>query len=110
MAGMSKTCNHVAAALFRIESASRLGLNNPSCTSPLCEWLPKSKAVEPTKIKEMKLKRDSIGKRGRPFQEPNSIQKRNFNPIAKFNYKLDLHTAAILRMDTEDNDTSTNIY
>ena len=131
MAGMSQTCNHIAAALFRIESASRLGLNNPSCTSAPCEWLPNSKAVEPTKIKELKLKRDSIGKRGRPLQEPNSIQKRNFNPIAKCTYKLDLHTVATalktickesdfilftalpkpaLPMDTEHSDTSTNIY
>ena len=32
MAGMSQTCNHVAAALFKIESAVRRGLNSPSCT------------------------------------------------------------------------------
>ena len=29
MAGMSETCNHVAAAMFRIEAAVRLGLTNP---------------------------------------------------------------------------------
>ena len=29
MAGMSETCNHVAAALFRVEAAVRLGLTNP---------------------------------------------------------------------------------
>ena len=33
MAGMSQTCNHVAAALFRVEAASTLGRNNLSFTS-----------------------------------------------------------------------------
>eukprot|EP00794_Sanderia_malayensis_P019455 gene19455-biopygen14438 len=94
MAGMSQTCNHVAAALFRIESASRLGLNNPSCTSTACEWLPNSKPVEPVRIKNLKLKRHCFGKRGKISQEPNSVQKRNFNPIAKSDYKLDLSTVA----------------
>ena len=131
MVGMSQTCNHVAAALFRIESASRLGLNNPACTSTSCEWLPNRKAVEPTKTKDLKLKRDSIGKRGKPFQELNSVKKRTFNPIAKSNYKLDLSTVASalktvckesesilftalpkldLPLNTEKNDTSSNIY
>ena len=94
MAGMSQTCNHVAAALFRIESASRLGLNNPACTSTSCEWLPNRKAVEPTKIKDLKLKRDSIGKSGKPVQELKSVKKRTFSPIAKSKYKLDLSTVA----------------
>ena len=33
MAGMGQTCNHVAAAFFRMEAMVRLGLTNPSCTS-----------------------------------------------------------------------------
>ena len=55
MAGMSQTYNHVAAGLFRIEAANRLGLNNPSCTSKPCEWLPNNKAVQPVKIKDLQL-------------------------------------------------------
>lgn len=33
MAGMSETCNHVAALLFRVEAAVCCGLTNPSCTT-----------------------------------------------------------------------------
>ena len=40
MAGIPQTCNHVAAALFRIEAAVRMSLTNPSCTATACEWLP----------------------------------------------------------------------
>ena len=40
MAGLGATCNHVAAALFRLEAAMRYGLSNPACTSKPCEWLP----------------------------------------------------------------------
>ena len=36
---MSGTCNHVAALLFRVEAAVRLGLTNPSCTTKSFEWL-----------------------------------------------------------------------
>jgi hypothetical protein len=40
MAGMNATCNHIAAALFRVEAAMRLGLSNPECTARPNEWLP----------------------------------------------------------------------
>ncbi|XP_065069462.1 uncharacterized protein LOC135694584 [Rhopilema esculentum] len=106
MAGMSQTCNHVAAALFRIESASRMGLNNPSCTSTACQWLPNTKAVEPVKVKDLKLKRDSINKRGKKLVELNSARKRNFNPIAKSNYKLNLNdVAAALKSVCNESDS-----
>ena len=51
MAGMAQTCNHVAAALFRLEASCRLGLTNPSCTSKACEWLPSNRKVAPMKIR-----------------------------------------------------------
>ena len=65
MAGMSATCNHVAAALFRIEAAVRLGLSNLSCTSKPNEWLPNRKDVKPVKIKNFCLSRDDFGERGK---------------------------------------------
>ena len=37
MADMSETCNDVAALLFRVEAAVRLGLSNPPCTAKPCE-------------------------------------------------------------------------
>ena len=65
MAGMSQTCNHIAAALFRIESAVRLGLNNPSCTSKANTWLPCNRKIAPIKIKNLKLTRGDFGQRGK---------------------------------------------
>ena len=35
---MSQTCNHVAAMLFKIEAAYKLGISNPACTSSACAW------------------------------------------------------------------------
>ena len=55
MVGIGETCNHVAAALFRIEAAVRMGLTNPSCASKPCEWLPNNSVVKATKIKDLKL-------------------------------------------------------
>lgn len=31
-------CSHVAALLFKVKAACRLGYNNPSCTSQPCQW------------------------------------------------------------------------
>ena len=50
MAGMGQSCNHVAAALFRIEAMVRLGLTDPACTSKPNEWLPPKRDVKPTKM------------------------------------------------------------
>ena len=33
MDGMAETCNHVAAAMYRVETAVRIGLINPACTN-----------------------------------------------------------------------------
>lgn len=90
MAGMSQTCNHVAAALFRIESACRMGLNNPPCTSKACAWLPNNQPVKPMKISDLKLGRDNFGKKRKTTAQLNSSKKRKFNPIAKSNYKLSI--------------------
>eukprot|EP00112_Aurelia_sp_Birch-Aquarium-sp1_P014266 Seg3069.3 transcript_id=Seg3069.3/GoldUCD/mRNA.D3Y31 product="hypothetical protein" protein_id=Seg3069.3/GoldUCD/D3Y31 len=38
MAGLGKCCNHVAALLFKIEDAVKLGFTSISCTSMPCSW------------------------------------------------------------------------
>ncbi len=65
MAGLSQTCNHIAAALFCVEAASRMGLKNPSCTSKSWKWLLNNKKVAYMKVKDMKLKRSDFGQRGK---------------------------------------------
>ena len=43
---LSQTCNHVAALLFKVEAAFRLGQSNPAGTSERCLWAgPKGKNV-----------------------------------------------------------------
>ena len=37
-AGFSSFCNHVVAALYKIEYANEKGLTNPTCTEQLCSW------------------------------------------------------------------------
>ena len=48
---MSRTCNHVAAMLFRVEAAIRPGPTNPACITISCEWLPNREDIQPTKVK-----------------------------------------------------------
>ena len=60
---MSSTCNHVAAALFRVEETMRLALTNPACIAKACEWLPNRKNLQPVKIKDSNLKRDDLAKK-----------------------------------------------
>eukprot|EP00112_Aurelia_sp_Birch-Aquarium-sp1_P004894 Seg1553.4 transcript_id=Seg1553.4/GoldUCD/mRNA.D3Y31 product="hypothetical protein" protein_id=Seg1553.4/GoldUCD/D3Y31 len=90
MAGVSQTCNHVAAALFRIEAAVRMGLTNPSCTSTSCGWLPNNKAVKPVKIKDLKLSRGDFGRRGKKQAELNCSPKKHFDPTKGIDAKLNL--------------------
>ena len=52
MAVIEETCNHVAAAMYRVEAAVQIGLANPACTSNANEWLPNRKTNESKKIKD----------------------------------------------------------
>ncbi len=97
MAEISATCNHIAAALFRVESAIRMGLSNPSSTSKPNKWLPNNKAVNPVKIKGLKLSRGDFGRRGKRTSELNCSPKKNFKAL---NVKPKLafsHIASTLR-------------
>ncbi|XP_057290858.1 uncharacterized protein LOC130613546 [Hydractinia symbiolongicarpus] len=88
MAGMSQTCNHVAAALYRIEAAVRIGLTNTACTSTANEWLPNRKQVAPTKIKDLNFSRDNFSDRGKRKRPLVSTPKKNFDPLQHCGEKL----------------------
>ena len=81
--GMSQVCNHIAAALYRMESAVRNGLTNPACTSKANEWLPGSKKISeiPGKIKDLMFVREDFGTRGKKRKNLNGPKKRCFNPL-----------------------------
>ena len=84
VAGIAQTCSHVAAALFRIEAAVRMGLTNPSCTAAACEWLPNSKLVKMTKIRHLKLGGASFGKQSEKQSELNCSPKRQYDATVGF--------------------------
>ena len=81
MAGMSGTCLHVAAMLYRVEAAVRLGLTNPACTAKSCEWLPNRKELLPVKVKDLELGRDDFGKRGKKTRKLVSTPKKAYHPF-----------------------------
>ena len=65
MAGMGQSCNHIAAAIYRIEAAVRNGLTNPSCTSTANQWPPNHKNVQPMNVKDMNFGREDFCQRGK---------------------------------------------
>ena len=65
MASMEEICNHVAAAMYCIAAAVRIGLTNPACTSNANEFLPNRKTIEPKKIKVLDFSREDFGQRGK---------------------------------------------
>ena len=88
MAGMGETCNHVAAAMFRIEAAVRTGLTNPSCTSSANEWLPCRKNVEqPLKLKDINFSREVFAERGKKKRALVASPKKKFDPLANCDKK-----------------------
>ena len=58
MTGLGSACSHVAALLFKIESACHLKLTECiSPTSVLCEWKKSKKSVQPAPIKLINFSR-----------------------------------------------------
>ena len=84
MNGMVQTCNHAAAALFRVEAAVRNGLTNPSCTSAPNKWLPTRGEVLPSKVKDIVFNRDDFAQRGKKKRPLCSVySKESIQSIAK---------------------------
>ena len=88
MAGTGQSCNHVAAAMFRVEAAVKKGLTNPSRTSSSNEWLPCRKKVRPSKIKNLNFNREGSGDRDKQKRSLISTSKKNFQPLADSSRKL----------------------
>ena len=79
---MGQTCNHVAAAMYRIEAAVRNGLTNPSCTNSANEWLPNHKDVVPTKVKDLVFNREDFAQKGKKKRSLVATPKKLFNPLS----------------------------
>ena len=107
MAGMKSTCNHVAAALFRIEAAMRYGLSNPSSTSLPNEWLPNRSEVQPSKAKDIDFNRDDFTKRDKKPKKLLSTPKKTFRPLEYTRKKKPTSFENIVK-SLEDNDLLKN--
>ena len=62
-AGLSQTCNHVAAMLFHVEATVCAGLTNPACTSQKSRWIvpvPKT-VIEVTPISDIEIEVHKYG-------------------------------------------------
>ena len=87
MAGMSETCNHVAAAMFRVEAAVCTGLTNPSCTSSASKQLPFRNDIDPAKMKDLNFDREDFAQRGKKKRPLVTSPKKKFNPLTKSDKK-----------------------
>jgi len=85
MAGMGQTCNHVAAAMYRVEAAVRNGLTNPACTSSSNEWLPNRKVIAPSKISSLCFNREDFGGRGKKKRSLVATPKKVYDPLVNVN-------------------------
>ena len=86
IAGMGETCSHVVAAIYRVESAVRIGLTNPAYTSNANEWVPDRKTNELKKIKDLDFSREDFCQRGKKRALVAS-QKNIFDPLKNCDLK-----------------------
>ena len=83
MDGIGQSCNHVAAAMYRIEASVRNGLTNPSCTSTANYWFPNHKDVQPMKVEYMNFGREDFCQRGKKKLPSVSTPKKKYNPLSE---------------------------
>ena len=54
---LGKTCNHVAAVLFKLDHAWKYGLIDPACTSIASSWIGTSKTILPQRVQDVAWER-----------------------------------------------------
>lgn len=85
IAGFAQTCNHVVAAMYKVEYATTMGYTDPACTSIPCSWNKSTrKNVQPSRIADMNIRQDSRLKKSytliQSASKINSESKRQFDP------------------------------
>ncbi|XP_041371313.1 uncharacterized protein LOC121384798 [Gigantopelta aegis] len=64
MAGLGESCSHIAALLFKVEAAVRLGYTSQTCTDLPCKWNEDFvKKIQPAEIKNIRFYKDSAVQR-----------------------------------------------
>lgn len=90
---MGSSCNHVAAALFKMATTIQLGLSNLACTAKPNVWLPNRKDVTSCKTLDMDLNCDDFKKRGKSNRKVLSTPKKNFKLVHSIEKVLNLNPA-----------------
>ena len=75
MAGLGSACSHIAALLFKLETAVHLKLKDSAApTSVLCSWKSCTKTVEPAPEKAVNFSR--VKKRGLPGDNTKNVPRK----------------------------------
>ena len=90
---MGSSCNHDAAALFKMATTIQLGLSNLACTAKPNVWLPNRKDVTSCKTLDMDLNCDDFKKRGKSNRKVLSTPKKNFKLVHSIEKVLNLNPA-----------------
>ena len=80
MALLGETCNHVAASMYRIETAVRIGLTDPASTSNANEWLLNQKTIGSKKIKHLYFSREDFGQKWKKETISSPIKEEIWSP------------------------------
>ena len=80
MARLGETCNHVAASMYRIETAVRIGLTDPASTSNANEWLLNQKTIGSKKIKHLYFRREDFGQKWKKETISSPIKEEIWSP------------------------------
>ena len=78
---MGETCNHVAAAMFRVEAAVRTGLTNPSFTKSANECQPCRKVNKLAKIKDLSFDSVNFAQRGK--KKRSLVVQKKIQPVSQ---------------------------
>ena len=73
--GVSSCCNHIVAAVYKIEFANREGFTDPSCTEELGGWNKSLKEIKPMKIKDMDIQEHNCEKENKQYEINNNVKK-----------------------------------
>ena len=84
-AGFCQCCNHIVAALYKINFANENGWTDPACTDELCKWNTSAKPmIKPMKIKDMDIrehnKENEVTKKKKDHAPLTYNEKRSYDP------------------------------
>lgn len=107
---LGEACSHIAAVLFKIEAAVKLGLNHQSQTSAACVWNRHYKEkVTPTRVSDMNFRKPKYGQtiKARPRRKKHVIQRDPDEEAAALCELKDIcPDACILAKNESDTDTA----